>query len=328
MRASAFTVGAAALTSGMSTMTGKLRAEEATPSYKTQLKIGFIVGAINDDQMAHIAEIGADGVETTVWDIDVDKAREARKIAEANNVKIHSVMRAWTNFNQPDSVVADIESVKRALRAAAAYGASTILLVPCRTGVAAPAPWDFQIEYDPETLLVSKVCEGDNEPYQEYIKQQNIATEVTYRCMEELIPVAAYEGVTIGLENVWNGLWCTPQFYSDFVRSIGSVWVKEYFDLGNHVKYARTEDWLLAGGGATITKLHIKDFLFDKDKPSGGEFVPIGKGSIDWKSVRDTIEQIGYNGFVTLESGGYTDEQHVQIFKNFFNGVPVLNGVE
>jgi sugar phosphate isomerase/epimerase len=38
--------------------------------------------------------------------------------------------------------------------------------------------------------------------------------------------------------------------------------------------------------------------------------VPIGKGSIDWVSVRKTIEEIGYNGWVTIESGGYTDGEH------------------
>lgn len=75
-----------------------------------------------------------------------------------------------------------------------------------------------------------------------------------------------------------------------------------------------------------IVKLHIKDFLFDKEK-GGGEFVPIGKGSNDWISIRNVIEEIGYDGFVTLESGGYTDEQHVKIFDNFFNGVEITKDV-
>ena len=296
--------------------------------YATELKIGFIVGGITEENMAHMAEIGVDGVETTVWDIDVEKAREARLIAESYNVKIHSVMRAWTNFNQKDSADADVETVKRALRAAAAYGASTILLVPCRTGAAGPTPWDFKIDFDPDTLTVSKVCEGDNAPYAEYIKQQNLATEASIRCLEQVIPVAAYEGVTIGLENVWNNLWCTPEFYAAFVKYFNNVWVKAYFDLGNHVKYSKTEDWLNACGRGQLCKLHIKDFLVDHDKPAGGDFVPIGKGSVDWLSVRDTIDAIGYNGFVTLESGGYSDEQHVKIFKNFFSGAPITDGVE
>ena len=140
--------------------------------------------------------------------------------------------------------------------------------------------------------------------------------------MEELIPVAEAEGVTIGIENVWNNLWCAPNFYAAFVRSFSNTWVKAYFDLGNHVKYAKTEDWLRACGKDLLVKLHIKDFKVDKSKGAGGDFVPIGKGSVDWKSVRDCIEEIGYSGWVTQEAGGYTDKSYAQIFADFFAGKP------
>ena len=62
-------------------------------------------------------------------------------------------------------------------------------------------------------------------------------------------------------------------------------------------------------------------------KPNGGDFVPIGKGSIDWKSVRNVIEEVEYNGFVTVESGGFTDAEHAKIFENFFAGKDILEGV-
>ena len=57
------------------------------------------------------------------------------------------------------------------------------------------------------------------------------------------------------------------------------------------------------------------------------DFVPIGTGSIDWKSVRKVIDEISYDGFVTLESGGYSSEQHAKIFQNFFQGKDILEGV-
>ena len=326
MKTTALGAGVAAMAMNFSTGSSVAAAENAK-KYKTQLHNAFIVGDITPEGMENLAKIGVEAVETTVWDIDVEKAREARKIAEAAGIKIHSVMRAWTNFNQPDSAEADVKSVIRALRAATAYGASSILLVPCRIGNPGPAPWDFKVEFDPATLMVKKVVDGDNAPYEEYIKLQNEATDASYRCLEPTIPVAAYEGVTIGLENVWNNLWCTPDFFAAFVKSFDNLWVKGYFDLGNHVKYAKTEDWLRALGKGSIVKLHIKDFLFDKSKPSGGDFCPIGKGSVDWKSVRDVIEEIEYDGFVTLESGGWSNEQHVQIFKNFFNGVGINDNV-
>ncbi len=326
MKTAAFGAGAAALTMNFNGTSSLVNAAEAAKSYKTQLHKAFIVDKITPENMEQLASIGVEGVETTLWDIDVEEAREARKIAEAAGIKIHSVMRAWTNFNVPESAEADIQSVVRALRAAAAYGASTILLVPCRIGNPGPLPWDFNVEFDPTTLMISKVVDGDNAPYAEYIKLHNEATEASYRCLAPTLPVAAYEGVTIGLENVWNNLWCTPELYAAFVKSFDNVWVKAYFDLGNHVKYAKTEDWLRALGKNSIVKLHIKDFLFNKEK-GGGEFIPIGKGSVDWISVRNVIEELEYDGFVTLESGGYSNEQHVKIFENFFNGVNITEGV-
>ncbi len=325
MTTTALGAGAAILSSNFNRLGALASAAESGKSYKTELHNAFIVGKVTAEEMEKLASIGVEGVETTLWDVDVQEAREARKIAEAAGIKIHSVMRAWTNFNT-DSAEADVETVKKALRAAAAYGASSVLFVPCRIGNPGPAPWDFDIEFDPATCQVSKVCKGDNSDFAEYIKLQNEATDVTYKRMESIIPVAAYEGVTIGIENVWNNLWCSPKFFAAFVESFHNVWVKAYFDLGNHVKYAPTEDWLRALGKDAIVKLHIKDFLVNREK-GGGDFVPIGKGSVDWVSVRNVIEEIGYDGFVTLESGGYSNEQHVQIFKNFFNGVNITDGV-
>jgi len=85
------------------------------------------------------------------------------------------------------------------------------------------------------------------------------------------------------------------------------------------VRYASTETWLRAFG-ADIVRLHIKDFKIDRAAKNDGSFVPIGKGSVDWPSVRKTIDEIGYNGWVTIESGGYTDSEHSALMDRFFAG--------
>lgn len=326
MRTTALSAGAAAL--AMNWRDSALFGAEVEQPFATKLHYAAIVDRFDPAEIENLAKLGYEGVETTRWDVDPSEAVEARKLCEANGIKIHSVMRAWTNVNQGEAQAeADVKTIERALRAAGAYGASTILLVPCRVGAKAPQPWDLKIDFDPDTCLVKSVCEGDSALYEEYIQAQNEATQASFKYVKQAVPVAAYEGVTIGLENVWNGLWCSPEFFAAFVKAFDNVWVKTYFDLGNHVKYAKTEDWLRALKG-TICKLHIKDFLFDKEKPNGGEFVPIGKGSIDWISVRKTIDEIGYDGFVSLESGGFSLEQHAKIFQNFFVGKNILEGVE
>ena len=299
--------------------------------YKTKLHSAVIVGEIDAKQIEALAAAGIEGVEMRGANVDVSKAREARRIAEANGIKIHSLM-CGASLNVDSEVEAGLERMKNGLRVASAYGASSMLCVPGRVDAPNLKPWEFKIEFDPETLEVSRVCDGDNAPHAKYIAEQNKATAAARRYLPEVLSVAAYEGVTIGLENVWNNLWCAPELYAAFVRSFDNIRVRSYFDLGNFVKYAPTEDWLRALGKDSIVKLHFKDFLLDKNQGAGGRFVPCGLGSNNWKSIRDTLEEIEYSGFVTIEfeeqeSMKLSNEQQARKFQNFFNGVDLLEGV-
>ncbi|MDX9792250.1 MAG: TIM barrel protein, partial [Kiritimatiellia bacterium] len=58
----------------------------------------------------------------------------------------------------------------------------------------------------------------------------------------------------------------------------------------------------------------------DRTKKNDGDFVPIGKGDVDWVSVRKVIDEVGYSGWVTIESGGYTDAEHSALMDRFFAG--------
>ncbi|MDO5567368.1 MAG: TIM barrel protein, partial [Planctomycetia bacterium] len=105
-------------------------------------------------------------------------------------------------------------------------------------------------------------------------------------------------------------------------------WIKAYLDLGNNLKYAPTQEWLVTLGAAQLAKLHIKDFVCMSPPEvlpeKGGKFVPIGQGDIDWVSVRNVIEKIGYSGWVTLEDVRfYTPAEHTQILDDFFAGRPM-----
>jgi sugar phosphate isomerase/epimerase len=41
-------------------------------------------------------------------------------------------------------------------------------------------------------------------------------------------------------------------------------------------------------------------------------------------SVRKVIDEVGYNGWVTIESGGYTDAEHSALMDRFFAGQGAL----
>ena len=288
-------------------------------TFPSELFKARIAGAPTDEICEAWKAAGFDGMEVTNWNVSVEDARKSRLIAEKHGIAIHSVMRGWANFNQPDNYDADIESVKRALRAASAYGADGILLVPCRIGgggMRMPDPWDFDIDFDPQTLKIKTVAAGDNAPYADYITAHNVATEASIRAIESLIPTAAKEGVRICIENVWNNLWSTPKFFAAFCKYFDHPWVGCYFDLGNHTRYARCEEWIKELGNCII-KLHIKGYKVTevRGKLGGGpgDWTAIDQASIDWKSVRKLLAEKRYNGWLTIEEGNHSNEEYSRI---------------
>lgn len=290
---------AAATTVAGTLLAGSARAEEKQyPKLKKAL-----IGKPTVEYFEKIKAAGFDGIETRDWGASEEQAKAGRKAADETGMTINSVMRGWTNFNKEASYAGDIESVKLSLENAAIYGADAILLVPCRTGGTMPKPWDFKIDFDPKTCIVKSVAAGDNSEYAEYIEAQNQATEMSKRAIESLIPTAEKTGVQIAIENVWNNLWVTPELFAAFVKMFNSPWVKAYFDIGNHVKYATPQKYIETLGDE-IVKLHVKDFTIDKAKGNGGSFVNIREGDVDWPVVRQAIADIGYTGWMTIEGSG------------------------
>ena len=267
-----------------------------------------LIGSPDEKTLTAWKAAGFDGIEVSrQWDVPIAKAAAARELAKSLSMEIHSLLFGWAKFNSPDATVAadHVAQVKQALATTGAYGASALLLVPCRLDakVAIPQPWDFDIEFDEKTSHVTRVVAGDNAPYADYIAEQNRATDASRKAVEALIPVAEKAGVIIALENVWNNFWVKPKLAANFISSFDSPWVKAYYDIGNHVKYAKPEEWLETLGNL-IVKIHVKDFTVDKNLPQGGTFVDIRDGDVNWPAVRKCIDKIGYNGFMTIEGSG------------------------
>ena len=70
--------------------------------------------------------------------------------------------------------------------------------------------------------------------------------------------------------------------------------------------------------------MHIKDFAVEevKGKRGGGpgKWAPVGSGTIDWKSVRKTLEEIRYSGWITVEpaAGSLTEAEHSKFLDELF----------
>ena len=289
-------------TAGLITVLSGFPARAA--NFRGKLRKAMIVKEVTEKELEPLKTAGFEGVETNHV-CPAEEAAKGRAVAEKLGMRVHSVLRGWMEFNSeaPEKVADSSEQVRMALRAAKAYGADAILVVPCRVGgMPMPEPWEFEIAFDEMSGHVTRVAAGDNSKYEAYIKAQNRATDTSRAAVEKLIPLAEELKVVIALENVWNNLWVKPAIYKHFIGSFNSPWVKSYFDIGNHVKYAPPQDWIKALG-SLIVKLHIKDFQLNPDG-HGGKFVHPRDGSIDWPVVRRSLSDIGYDGWATIEDGG------------------------
>ena len=258
-----------------------------------------LIGVPDEPTLESWKAAGFEGYESTDRGASPAKAEAARKLAEKHGLRIHSVMYGWANFNHPEKVAADLASVETSLRAANAFGADTVLLVPCRIDNKGPKPWLFDIRFDETTGRLKQVVAGDNAEHAEYIATHNRSAEAARDAVRRLIPTAEKLGVIIALENVWNNMWVQPEFFRHFVAQFDHPQVRAYFDIGNHVKYVVPEKWIRTLG-KLIVKCHVKDFKLNGDGHDG-KFVNIRDGSVNWPEVRKALDEIGYNGWASIE---------------------------
>ena len=273
----------------------------AAAPFKTTLRKAVIMRKVTEEGLTKLKDAGFAGVEAGT--VPVDDAKQARAIAEKLGMRIHSVIGGGA----------------AGLRACQAYGGEALLHVPGGVGAKPlPEPWEFDIEFDDKTGHITRVVQGDNEQFKGYIEAHNRSMDAARESTKKLIPIAEETNVVIALENVWNNFCVRPELFKWLVASFKSPWVKAYFDIGNHVKYSVVikdgkpltvyppEVWIRAFG-PLLAKVHMKDYKVAADGKGGG-FCGIGQGSVNWPAVRQALDDVSYNGWLTDETGaGWPD---------------------
>ena len=115
-----------------------------------------------------------------------------------------------------------------------------------------------------------------------------------------LAPEAQARGVVIGVENVWNNFLLSPLEMARFLDEIDSPFVRAYFDIGNVVRTGEPADWIRTLG-RRIARVHVKDFKRNGHLNSGGAFVDLGEGDVNWKDVIHALRHAGFKGYLTGE---------------------------
>lgn len=112
------------------------------------------------------------------------------------------------------------------------------------------------------------------------------------------LPFAQENGITIGIENVWNKFLLSPLELRDFIDQFQSKYVASYFDVGNVLINGYPEHWISILGDR-IRRVHFKDFRRAVGTIDG--FVELLSGDVNWPAVIQALGDINYTSWVTAE---------------------------
>ncbi len=115
--------------------------------------------------------------------------------------------------------------------------------------------------------------------------------------------VAEEERVTILVEPEPNLLIENSKQFLNFIRNVSSPFVKLNFDIGHFYCVREDPVKLINDLSEYIVHFHLADIA---DNRVHNHLLP-GKGSIDFRSVFKAMDDIGYEGFVTVELYPYQD---------------------
>lgn len=138
----------------------------------------------------------------------------------------------------------------------------------------------------------------------------NVPFMETYHQSQEMVRAAISHAekkkIKICIENVWATFLIDPLSMARYIDEIGSPWVRSYFDIGNVMRWGWPQHWIEVLG-RRIEKVHVKEFSLTVAMKEGmikAFDLPIGRGEINWKRVREELAKIEFHGWATAEVRG------------------------
>lgn len=119
------------------------------------------------------------------------------------------------------------------------------------------------------------------------LKGDKAGTDEVVRRLKGIAPRAEKAGVTLGIES-----WLSADEHLDILQRVGSSAVRIYYDVANMEKmgYNIYAEIRRLGREKLICELHAKENGF-----------LLGQGRVDFKRVREALDEVGYSGWVHIE---------------------------
>jgi L-ribulose-5-phosphate 3-epimerase len=232
-------------------------------------------------------DAGFDGIELN-YDLENDLSpkvgtkeyEDIRKMADKIGIQISGLCSFlfWPyplTSNDSDKRARGIELAGKIAQAAHDLGVENVLVVPGAVHI----PW--RTDHEP---VPNDVCDRRAKEAVRSLERQ-----------------AARLKVFLNIENIFfNGYLMTPMEMNQFVDSFQSEHVRVHFDTGNISMFQFAEHWIPILGKRT-KNIHFKEFTKKGTDYSLETFRPLLDGTTNWPAVMETLDQLGYRGYLTFE---------------------------
>ncbi len=163
--------------------------------------------------------------------------------------------------------------------------------------------------------------------------QQNVVPQHTAweRAKESILLLSEYSegsGAVIGIENVhYNHFLISPEQTLRFLQEVDHRLVKAHLDIGNAQIAGNAKDWIQTLC-THIFAIHVKDLIETND--GNFKFVPLGRGSIRWDEIIESLKVINYRGFLIIEQSFSANEDFMHVSDCLVQSMEILkiNGKE
>lgn len=239
---------------------------------------------------------GFEGVETELSEHGLinpettpSELKAIRQKANENGIELYSVA---TGLFWKYSLTSDDESIRnkalyfaeKEITTAGYLGCDTVLIVPGAVSV----------DFAPDLGVV----------------EYDAAYERALDAARKIAKFAENNGVSAGMENVWNKFLLSPSEMRNFIDEAGSEFIGSYFDVGNTLITGYPEQWIRMLG-KRIKKVHFKDFKRSIGNYEG--FVDLLAGDVDYENVMQALKDIGYDDWVTAEVFPYKKHNEMML---------------
>jgi len=231
-----------------------------------------------------LKELGYEGVEWTLNHFNPRTKSPAElaalvSLSESKGLPVSEVVVQQDFVTRDETVRRDrLDLVKDCIQAASDAGVSTLNLF---TG---PAPWDPSAPQ-----LGRDISEGE-------------AWCLVEQAFAELVPLAVEREVYLAVEAVF-GHTCRDFYTMKFLLdAFPSEYLGVNMDPSHYALYGNDVPWAVRQLGDKIKHVHLKDVVGKPGRPGDTFLFPLlGEGIIDWTAFFDALDEIGYDGFCSVE---------------------------